>query len=122
MNQDAKPYRTLYPRVFLEIAEAVGQEAALIICERYGGTRLYVPKKITSDHSLVELVGMEDALKLSSIFGGLLHFDIPQCNDIKRVQRDERIRADRVSGMSIRLIAQKYRLSERRIRNITNHK
>lgn len=52
-----------------EIADAIGIEAALVLCGYYGGRTVYIPAVIPSDHTLVGLVGMRAAVQLARAFG-----------------------------------------------------
>jgi hypothetical protein len=64
------------PRYYLtgalaEIAEVAGLPAALAVAERYGGSRLYVPKRAPDSHELVQLVGRDAADAICRFYGGL---------------------------------------------------
>ncbi|MEO8343372.1 MAG: Mor transcription activator family protein [Gallionella sp.] len=107
-----------YPGVLAEIADAIGEDAAMTIANQYGGTRLYVPKRIQVVHPLAELLGMEAAQKLASVLGGQDHFDIPQAVALKRAKRNAQIFADRAEGASVSELARKNSMSERNIRAI----
>jgi hypothetical protein len=56
------------PGILQEIADAAGDAAALVIASRAGGTRVYIPAKVTDAHWLVECVGREAAEKLCNHF------------------------------------------------------
>jgi 1,6-anhydro-N-acetylmuramate kinase len=68
------------PGVLQEIAELVGEQAALIIATRFGGTRIYMPTKAGDTHPLVESIGRDAAEKLCEHFmvdGRGQRIDIP---------------------------------------------
>ena len=49
------------PRVLAEIAAVAGEDAALAIAAKRGGTRVYIPPVPASDHWLSKLVGHDKA-------------------------------------------------------------
>ena len=55
------------PGVLREVAEAAGREAAELIAEARGGSRVYFPPsdKLRSDHWIVVLIGADRAVKVS---------------------------------------------------------
>jgi hypothetical protein len=57
------------PGVLQEIAEVVGEAAAIAIASRAGGTRIYIPATLTMDHWLVQAIGAGPAMKLCAHFG-----------------------------------------------------
>ncbi len=65
------------PAVLGEIADLVGEVAALIIAAHRGGTRVYIPASVGDAHWLVALVGFDKAQVICK------HFSI----DSKRGQR-----------------------------------
>lgn len=48
----------------------IGPEATLALVERRGGTRFYVPTRITADHELWQVVGEDAARYLARRYGG----------------------------------------------------
>jgi Mor family transcriptional regulator len=66
---------------------------------------------------IAELVGIENALKISDEFGGLELF-IPKGDDFRRAVRDADIRAAYDGGIKVRILARRYSLTERQIYNI----
>jgi Mor family transcriptional regulator len=69
---------------------------------------------------VAELVGVENALKLSQHLGGL-YFYYPQLDSLLRCKRDERIRSE-FTGGNHRELARKYNLTESWIRMIVQRK
>lgn len=53
-----------WPAGLVELAEAVGPEAALILQRDWGGIRLYVPRSLDGRHPIALAIGMEAACKL----------------------------------------------------------
>lgn len=56
------------PGVLQEIAELVGDQAALTIASRAGGTRIYFPAKADNEHWLVASIGRDAADKVCAHF------------------------------------------------------
>lgn len=68
------------PALLQEIADVVGEAAALAIASRAGGTRIYLPAQASDDHWLVQAVGRAAADKLCHHFavdGRGQRLDIP---------------------------------------------
>ncbi|MEQ8585231.1 MAG: helix-turn-helix domain-containing protein [Thalassobaculaceae bacterium] len=59
-----------------ELAELVGEKGARRLAQMHGGTRLYVPERLTPDHPLVTEIGYEAALSLVHAFKRE-HLEIP---------------------------------------------
>ena len=108
-----------YPGVFQEVSQLIGEEAAAKLVAPYGGTRLYIPGTLKTEHILCQLLGQKAAQQLTDEFGGMT-LEIPR--DVMSLirQRNELILIDRAKGMTQRQLALKYRLTERTIRKITN--
>jgi hypothetical protein len=56
------------PGVLAEIADLVGEAAAIAIASHAGGTRIYLPALPTQDHWLTLTIGLGPAMKLCSHF------------------------------------------------------
>lgn len=56
------------PAVLGEIADLIGEVAALALATRAGGTRIYIPADVTEAHWLVEVIGFDKAQKLCKHF------------------------------------------------------
>ena len=69
-----------------------------------------------SYQTVAQIVGMENALKLSQHLGGTC-FYYPQIDTLLRAKRDERIRKE-FNGANHRELARKYNLTESWIRSI----
>ena len=48
-----------------DLLKLLGEPAFVALAEAFGGTRLYVPAKLTADHDIVRAVGAEAAERLS---------------------------------------------------------
>jgi hypothetical protein len=56
------------PGVLQEIADIVGEAAAIAIASHAGGTRIYFPANLTVDHWLPLTIGLGPAMKLCAHF------------------------------------------------------
>lgn len=56
------------PEVLAEIAEVAGEAAALALASAKGGTRVYIPARLDTDHWLVEVAGLAAAQKICKHF------------------------------------------------------
>lgn len=73
-----------------------------------------------SYQAVAQIVGVANALKLSSHLGGLYYY-FPQIESLLREKRDERIRKE-FTGCNHRELARKYNLTESWIRTILQRK
>lgn len=97
-----------------QIRELVGPEAAELLSERYGGSRVCVPQIFRDDHPLVKLLGSEAAASLIRRYGGT-KIHIAMGHQEIREERNNMIRRDWMDGLKVPQIARKYFLSERTI-------
>ncbi|MCA1975075.1 MAG: hypothetical protein LDL44_19755 [Caenispirillum sp.] len=61
---------TTWPLRLQQLAEAVGDTAALQLVAAVGGVRTYVPKEVEADHPLCRLIGREAYGRLVEHYGG----------------------------------------------------
>lgn len=111
-------YIDLLPPILQDLVELIGLPLTMTLVEKHGGTRLFVPKRdVTDDHPLVRHIGTKATQKLIDAYGGAEHFDIPLALRALKAVRNAQIRAERPHS-SLRLMALKYRTTERNIRLI----
>ncbi|MDT8446176.1 MAG: Mor transcription activator family protein [bacterium] len=53
-----------------ELVSILGQEGALKLIQRFGGTALYIPHNPPQNHALSLVLGPEGAARLASYYGG----------------------------------------------------
>ena len=82
----------------------LGKEAYLKLCEEFGGTRIYVPKRLPDDHELIAAIGMDATRKLVGTYA-------PAAIRVPLARR-ERARRYRAQGLSHARIARKLGLTE----------
>lgn len=95
-------------REVAHLVALIGPEATLALVERWGGTRLYLPKSSTSDSELWKVVGGDAARYLSERYGRE-QIEVPGA-------RQWRILVYRGRGMSHAQIARATGCTERTIR------
>ena len=104
------------PRSLVDLIDVVGVEGARRIVERWGGTRLWVPRS-AAGHELADVVGEEASGRLCRAWGGEAHA-IPRAVALERAERDRRIRGLHEAGMSAAEIARQERITIGRVYQI----
>lgn len=102
------------PSSLEEIAEVIGREGALKLVNECGGTRIFVPRNLRIQHKLVILLGMEQARRLSSHFGGETLTVVRAANLLRRTRNREIVRRYD-AGEGVRQLARDHCLTERQI-------
>lgn len=105
------------PHSLADMAETLGVTTTMQIVTAHGGTRLFVPKKIHAQHHLANLLGMEQARRLSKHFGGE-SLTIPRMASAIRAKRNREIVRRYDAGDSVRVLAHAYGLTDRQIYTI----
>lgn len=96
-----------------QLVDLIGLGPTMALVDAYGGTRLCVPEKIENNQDLLALLGSETCRLLSRHYR-LERLVIPKAEAALRAIRNRRILAD-LERMSVRQVALKYQLHERRI-------
>ena len=104
------------PITLQEMEQLIGTKAVLLLVAKYGGVRLYVPQKISAEHELAKLIGIDAAEKLAREYGSSTH-EIPKALLASIDRRNTEIKNE-YKMLSQRQLARKYGLTERQIRNI----
>ena len=95
-----------------QIADIIGIDAAVRLCQAVGGVSWYIPHKAGTDHSFVKIIGQEAWSALCAAYGGT-RLNLPQGDaQIKRQQAKELLEAGK---LSVRQIALQTGLTERTI-------
>ena len=103
------------PPALAELATALGPDGLWRLLSHYGGIRIYLPRTLTAAHPLACDLGLETASALCQHLGPSRSVDVPTGRDLGRQVRDQQIRAAHAQGDSIRTLARRFRLSERRV-------
>lgn len=118
------------PSSVREIAQVIGREAALrligampaVVAGKQGKqssrVMLYVPKKLSPDHRLVQILGAEHAMALVKAFGGEM-LQPANCRRIYARYRDEAILKMLRDGARMSMVLSIMRVSKRHVINLT---
>lgn len=99
------------------IADVIGREATLILAGKVANRNLYIPYSLGQDHWIARTIGYAKAHALKQEFGGL-HMSLATCDHYYTRERNERIKADYLTGTSTIALAGKYDVTQRRIQHI----
>lgn len=102
------------PPSLCELVDVIGLQAAQSLVSEYGGVRLTVPTKMPEDHPLAELLGLDTARKLSHHYAQE-RLDVPNAKAAIMAVRNQNMRQEHADGDSARVLARRYRLTERRV-------
>lgn len=98
-----------------ELVRALGLPAALRLAERFGGTRVYLPRPeaMHVEHPVAAAVGLEAARALCRLWRQEQPY-IPRALLILRHERDRALLED-AGELSVARLARKYGLAERQV-------
>ncbi len=102
------------PTSVQELLTLISAESVIALVEAKGGLRVYIPDHLKSDHWLLTLMSEQDAQALCARYKGS-NLDVPSCRAVRARLLDVQIIADKRAGLSVMAIAQKRKLSWRRI-------
>lgn len=102
------------PPSLCELVDVIGLQATQSLVSEYGGVRLTVPTKMPEDHPLAQLLGVETARKLSHHYAQE-RLDVPNAKAAMLAVRNQNMRQEHADGDSARVLARRYRLTERRV-------
>jgi len=104
------------PQSLRDIADAIGFEGVMLLVERYGSQRLWIPAKPPHNWGLFNILGHENAYKLVRLCAPS-QIEIPKCTMLKIEMRNQKIRDDRRS-LTVRELVEKYNLDRHQIYKI----
>lgn len=107
----------LLPRVLQDFVRLIGLHATMILVEHFGGRRLYVPGRPTPEHQLAGLIGYDNLVALSKVYGLEDHFDIPKADAALRHLRNLKIRSE-YGPKSAETLAREHKITRRRVLQI----
>jgi hypothetical protein len=90
----------------------LGEEGLVKFCQAFGGTRLYIPHKMSDEHEIVQVVGRELADKLNR--------RMAPCNIRVPLARRERALFYRRQGLSDARIARQLGITENGVGKLFN--
>lgn len=103
------------PESVKDVLESIGLEATLKLIERFGGSRVYVPRPdfITEDHDVARAIGVPLARKLAALCRNE-RMGLPRAAKAISRARDRVLRSD-LASMSVSQCARKYKMTERNV-------
>jgi Mor family transcriptional regulator len=107
----------LLPKVLQEFVRLIGLPATMLLVERFGGLRIYIPLNPTPEHHFAQLIGYGNLIKLSQVYGREDHFELPKATRALTALRNAKIKAE-YGPKSLRQLASEHRLTERQITRI----
>ena len=115
------------PRTVQQIADVIGRDSALHLVNQLpraftkghpsGQPILYVPKVLSPDHPLVQILGFTDAKRLVQAFGGEILYPAACFNLVRQTRNREVVRLLR-EGWNARDIARAFGLTLKQVRNL----
>lgn len=114
MNAWADLAEELLPPLLQEFVRLIGLPATMLLVQKFGGLRIYIPARPDEAHPLAQLIGLDALTKLSAVYGRESHFQLPKAMRALLALRDQQIIAE-YGPKSIRQLAAEHRLTERHI-------
>lgn len=121
MSQWADLPVEILPAILRDFVRLIGLPATMRIVEHFGGVRLYIPINPHPDHHLAKLIGLDNLVKLSKVYGLEDHFDIPRATHALRQLRNQKIRSE-YGPKSARTLALENNLTERSVWTIVGQR
>lgn len=102
-----------------ELVKLIGFKPALAFIDTFGGCRIYIPHvdKITDDHSIVAVIGIEAATALCMAHGNMT-MRVPNLRQDRINSRNQKIIAARRAGASVNNLVMAFGLTYRQIGRI----
>lgn len=108
----------LLPTSMQWLAKTIGMPAVLAMVKTHGGgAPVYVPTKVTPDHYLMRLVGLQAFSALVAEYGGEA-IEITKCERAAQALLYRQLRNEYLNGATQDHLARKYSYTVRHIRNI----
>jgi Mor family transcriptional regulator len=107
----------LLPKVLQEFVRLIGLQATMLLVDKFGGLRIYIPLNATPDHHFAQLIGFANLERLSKVYGREQHFELPKAERALIVLRNAKIR-DEYRFKSLRQLAAEHGLTERHVTRI----
>ena len=114
---DAINQHSQLPQSLTSVVAAIGLPDTQKLMQVYGGTRIFIPRRLGDQHKLTNLLGIVQARRLSHHFGGerLL---IARGAKAVRYRRNAEIVRRYGAGESVASLARRHQLTERQIYTI----
>ncbi len=108
------------PALMVEIAEVAGVEAAITICDRYGGNRVYIPRYANDHHWLTQCVGRAAANAICEHFASPsgIELELPTGARLNRAQRRLRLEQMIKDGCKSPEITRRLGVTRRQVKRV----
>jgi Mor family transcriptional regulator len=107
----------LLPRVLQDFVRLIGLPATMLLVEKFGGLRIYIPLNPTPDHHFAQLIGYDNLVRLSQVYGRENHFELPKAQRALTALRNAKMKSE-YGPRSLRQLAAEYGLTERHVTRI----
>ena len=98
------------------LAQKVGVETLQQLAAKFGGTRLYIPRRLTSRSDLCGTIGLDAARVVTALFGGeRIYIPIDWKLSLRKHDWREQILVLRAKNLSVSRIARMLGCSERHV-------
>lgn len=88
-----------------ELAQLIGEDATINLCEAYPGLTLYIPA--TPSKAIIAAIGETAAILLCQHHSGV-SISLPRLTAARAINRHNAVKADRANGLSASQLARKY--------------
>jgi hypothetical protein len=99
------------------LVHLIGEASVAVLCERLGGTRVYVPACPSSASRLVLAIGHAPAARLCDAMPGT-YLDVPSRLSLDRSRRRAAVRYDLARGLSPAEVAARHGLTTQHVRTL----
>ena len=110
---------TRLPKILQEFADASEFAAVEKLVENWGGTGIYIPKRLHDKHRLVRVLGWDAAQILCDLYAGE-EIDIPLRSTLPLTKKALIVNLATNKNLSNREIAVKVGTTERHVRRVLN--
>lgn len=99
-----------------EIIQIIGDDNANAMRDHFGGTRIYIPRQLHTNHPLIKIIGLAPAAALCRrIKGADIYI---QKLPTPLASRNKLIKSERLTGKTLNQLAKENNLSARQISTI----
>ena len=106
---------------FLQVRHLIGEFNPDALCDAMGGCDVVIPRSTETSAPFDRLLGKKLADAVKKQFGGQTVY-VPYQIGVGKSQRDADIRGRRSGGCTIAELSRRFRLSQRRVRQIVSHR
>jgi len=100
-----------------DLIAAIGRDAAMRLCESFGGLRIYIPRRPVEKHPISQCIGLPAAIALSKAIGAET-LDVPLAAQARREARNREIHERFGREETQASLARRYSTTVRHVRRI----